>query len=148
MATENRWVEQFVGSHPCLSVFICGYNPRMGERELREKYGGKLAKAINRAIRAEIPGGNEALDKLTHLSAPILQSGWTDRSGNPTPEAAAYFKHKQDVVDKMESRIRKAWGIAADEPKREVKSRGRSKPAQKSGARPKSGARKKKVNRR
>ena len=27
----------------------------MGERELREKYGGKLAKAINRAIRAEVP---------------------------------------------------------------------------------------------
>jgi hypothetical protein len=100
---------------------------RMGERELREKYGGKLAKAINRAIRAEIPGGNEALDKLTHLSAPVLQSGWTDRSGNPTPEAAAYFKHKHGVVDKMESRIRKAWGIPADEPKRQNKSRPRTK---------------------
>ena len=98
----------------------------MSERELREKYGGKLAKAINRAIRAEIPGGNEALDKLTHLSAPVLQSGWTDRSGNPTPEAAAYFKHKHNVVDKMESRIRKAWGIPPDEPKRQNKSRPRS----------------------
>lgn len=99
----------------------------MGERELREKYGGKLAKAINRAIRAEIPGGNEALDKLTHLSAPILQSGWTDRSGNPTPEAAAYFKHKRDVVDKMESRIRKAWGVPPDEATRQNKSVVRSR---------------------
>ena len=39
----------------------------MGERELRAKYGGKLAKAINRAIRAEVKGGNEALDKLTAI---------------------------------------------------------------------------------
>jgi hypothetical protein len=83
----------------------------MGERELREKYGGKLAKAINRAIRAELPGGNEALDKLTHLAAPILQAGWEDRSGNPTPEAAAYFKHKRNVVDKLEAEIRKRWDI-------------------------------------
>src|SRR4051812_49374448 len=105
----------------------------MSERELREKYGGKLAKAINRAIRAEIPGGNEALDRLTHLSAPVLQSGWTDRSGNPTPEAAAYFKHKHDVVDKMESRIRKAWGIPAEEPKRPAKPRKRMKSAKKTG---------------
>lgn len=37
----------------------------MGERELRDKYGGKRAKAINRAIRAELDGGNEALDRLT-----------------------------------------------------------------------------------
>ena len=36
----------------------------MGEKELREKYGGKLLKAINRAIRAEVTGGNEALDRL------------------------------------------------------------------------------------
>jgi len=83
----------------------------MGERELREKYGGKLAKAINRAIRAELPGGNEALDKLTHLAAPILQAGWEDRNGNPTPEAAAYFKHKRNVVDKLEAEIRRRWDI-------------------------------------
>jgi hypothetical protein len=87
----------------------------MGERELREKYGGKLAKAINRAIRAELPGGNEALDKLTHLAAPILQAGWKDRSGNPTPEAAAYFKHKRDVVDKLEADVRRRWGIPLQE---------------------------------
>ena len=31
----------------------------MGEREIRAKYGGHLPKAINRAIRAEVPGGNE-----------------------------------------------------------------------------------------
>ena len=89
----------------------------MGEREIREKYGGKLAKAINRAIRAELPGGNQALDKLTHLAAPILQAGWKDRQGNPTPEATAYFKHKREVVDKLEAEVRKRWGIPIQETK-------------------------------
>ncbi len=86
----------------------------MGERELREKYGGKLAKAINRAIRAECPGGNAALDKLTQLSGPILQAGFEDHHGNPTPEAAAYFKHKRQVVDKLEALVREKWGIPAE----------------------------------
>ena len=83
----------------------------MGERELREKYGGKLAKAINRAIRAEVPGGNEALDKLTQLSGPAMHSRWKDRRGQETPEAAAYFSHKRDVVDRMEAIVRKTWGV-------------------------------------
>jgi hypothetical protein len=97
----------------------------MGERELREKYGGKLAKAINRAIRAEIPGGNEALDKLTHLAAPILQSGWEDHHGNPTAEATAYFKHKRNVVDTMEAVIRERWGIAPEASRKPDKRRTR-----------------------
>lgn len=91
--------------------------PTSGEREIRAKYGGKLAKAINRAIRAELPGGNEALDRLTHLAAPILQAGWEDHHGNPTPEAAAYFKHKRDVVDKLEAEVRKRWGIPIEQTK-------------------------------
>ena len=93
------------------SLHITHDNAPMGERDLRAKYGGKLPKAINRAIRAELPGGNEALDKLTSLAAPILQAGWKDHAGNPTPEAAAYFKHKRNVVDRMEAEVRKRWGI-------------------------------------
>ncbi len=84
----------------------------MGERELREKYGGKLAKAINRAIRAEIPGGNEALDRLTNLAGAARHSHWEDKVGQPTPEAAAYFKHQREVVDRMEAQVRQTWGIA------------------------------------
>lgn len=98
----------------------------MGEREIREKYGGKLAKAINRAIRAEIEGGNAALDTLTALAGPALHSGWKDRSNNPTPEATAYFRHKREVVDKMEAAIRRTWGIpaeATDKRKRPVRKR-------------------------
>ena len=100
----------------------------MGERELRAKYGGKLAKAINRAIRAEIPGGNAALDTLTDLAGPARHSGWKDRVGNPTVEAAAYFKHKRLVVDKMENAVRTKWGIPVPEesvkPTRKPRGRG------------------------
>lgn len=86
----------------------------MGERELREKYGGKLAKAINRAIRAEIPGGSEALDRLTELAGPARQSGWKDRRGKNTAEADAYYEHKNNVVDRMEAQVRRQWNIPAD----------------------------------
>jgi hypothetical protein len=88
----------------------------MGERELREKYGGKLAKAINRAIRAEVPGGNEALDRLTALAGPAMHSRWKDPRGVETPEAAAYFRHKRDVVDRMEAIVRKTWGVPPPNP--------------------------------
>jgi hypothetical protein len=88
----------------------------MGERELREKYGGKLAKAINRAIRAEVPGGNEALDRLTNLAGAARHSHWEDKVGQPTPEAAAYFKHQRDVVDRMEAQVRQTWGIPPARP--------------------------------
>ena len=40
-------------------------------------------------IRAECPGGNQALDKLTELAGAARQSGWKDHQGRPTPEAVA-----------------------------------------------------------
>ena len=86
----------------------------MGERELREKYGGKLPKAINRAIRAEIPGGNEALDQFTHLAAAAKQSHWHDKAGRPTPEAEAYYKHQRDVIGRMDAQVRRTWDVPAD----------------------------------
>ena len=85
----------------------------MGEREIREKYGGKLVKAINRAIRAEIPGGNEALDRLTHLAAAAKHSHWHDKAGRPTPEAEEYYKHQRDVIEKMDAQVRRTWGVPA-----------------------------------
>jgi hypothetical protein len=86
----------------------------MGDREIREKYGGKLPKAINRAIRAEVPGGNEALEKLTQLAGAARQSRWKDHAGRETPEAVAYFKHKRDVVDRMDAEVRRRWGVPAE----------------------------------
>ena len=87
----------------------------MGERELRAKYGGKLAKAINRAIRAEVAGGNEALETLTRLAGAARQSRWKDHAGRETPEAAAYFKHKREVVGRMEAEVRRRWGLPESE---------------------------------
>ena len=86
----------------------------MGEREIREKYGGKLIKAINRAIRAEIEGGNEALDKLTDLAAAAKQSRWKTKAGKETPEATAYFKHVREVIGVMDAKVRKTWGLPPD----------------------------------
>lgn len=88
----------------------------MGERELRDKYGGKLDKAINRAIRAETPNGNEALDTLARLSGPAAHSGWVDNAGSPTPEAAAYHKHQRSVVGPLIAKICNAYNITPDKP--------------------------------
>ncbi|MFT3785730.1 MAG: hypothetical protein QM770_06125 [Tepidisphaeraceae bacterium] len=83
----------------------------MSERELRDKYGGKLPKAINRAMRAELPDGNAALDLLTSLAGPAMHSGWKKHDGTPTPEAADYFRQKK-IVDALEAQIRKKYGIS------------------------------------
>jgi hypothetical protein len=127
----------------------------MGEKELREKYGGKLDKAINRAIRAEIPGGNEALDELTVLAGAARQSGWKKKNGKPTPEAETYFKHQADVIEVMTAQVKKKWKIAGGgdtrgdaPPRRSAGSQTRSpRPAGRStsggrpGGRPKPGGR-------
>lgn len=86
----------------------------MGERELRAKYSGKLAKAINRAIRAEVAGGNEALDKLTQLAGAARHSHWKDKAGRETPEATAYFQHQREVEDRMDAEVRRRWGVPPD----------------------------------
>lgn len=88
----------------------------MGERELREKYGGKLDKAINRAIRAETPDGNAALDTLARLSGPAAHSGWIDSAGKPTTEAAAYHKHQRGIVGPLIAKICRAYDIAPGKP--------------------------------
>jgi hypothetical protein len=117
----------------------------MSERELREKYGGKLPKAINRAIRAEVPGGNEALEKLTQLAGAARHSRWKDHAGRETPEAEAYYKHKREVVDRMDAEVRRRWGVPAekgdsprsqaDSPRRNVGSPGRYDDAKKPAGR-------------
>ena len=111
----------------------------MGDREIREKYGGKLPKAINRAIRAEVPGGNEALEKLTQLAGAARQSRWKDHAGRETPEAQAYFKHKREVVDCMDAQVRQKWGVPPDRngpPRRRADSPRRQVGTKNSGGRP------------
>ncbi|MBC7784571.1 MAG: hypothetical protein H7144_12100 [Burkholderiales bacterium] len=111
----------------------------MSEKSLREKYGGKLAKAINRAIRAELPDGNAALDKLTKLAGPAAYSGWATPDGKPTKEAAAYSRHKREIVDKLEAQIRKKWGVAAIETPSDAAKRTKAPPRARAPGRSKRG---------
>ena len=115
---RNRWIglpriSSFADVHPCSSISIARKMWECTTEKIREKYGGKLPKAINRAIRAEIPGGNQALDKMTELAG-ARTSGWFDHQGQKTPEAKAYYKHKREVVGKMDAMVRKRWGIPLD----------------------------------
>jgi hypothetical protein len=110
----------------------------MGERELREKYGGKLPKAINRAIRAEVAGGNAALDKLTQLAGQARHSGWKSKTGKPTAEAEAYHKH-QELIAKMEAQVRARWKIPASAGGMEFAPRSPGRPASRPKPRPAAG---------
>jgi hypothetical protein len=83
----------------------------MDDKKIRAKYGGKLPKAINRAIRAEVKGGSQALDHMTALAGAARQSGWKDRQGRNTEEAAAYFRYQREVIDPMDAEVRKRWGL-------------------------------------
>jgi hypothetical protein len=83
----------------------------MDDKKIRAKYGGKLPKAINRAIRAEVKGGSQALDHMTALAGAARQSGWKDRQGRNTEEAAAYFRFQREVIDPMDAEVRKRWGL-------------------------------------
>ncbi len=101
----------------------------MGERELRAKYGGKLDKAINRAIRAEIPEGNAALDTLARLSGRAASSGWTDPLDHPTPEATAFLQHQRTVVNAMIGKIRQKYGITAAKRRKPARTKRKPRPS-------------------
>ena len=60
-------------------------------KELKTKYGGtKARESINRAIRAECPGGGECLDALELLHHMCERHGWEDARGRQTELAVAY----------------------------------------------------------
>ncbi|WP_321376979.1 hypothetical protein [Trichococcus shcherbakoviae] len=84
----------------------------MSTRDLREKYGsnGGTPAVINRAIRAECPGGNEALDALRSFHE-ILRS---DRlESNPTAKAMAEAARNRlvEIANAMEAEIRRRYGM-------------------------------------
>ena len=91
----------------------------MSEKTIRAKYGGHLAKAINRAIRAEVRGGNVALELLTQLAGAARHSGWKDKKGKHTDAATAYYRHKREVIDAMDAQVRRRWEIPASAKPRE-----------------------------
>lgn len=78
----------------------------MGTRELQEKYAASNGKqAMNRAIRAEIPGGDEALDGRERV--------YLAHKANPTKEAGIALAEFHEVVAAMEAEIRRRYDMPA-----------------------------------
>lgn len=76
----------------------------MSTKELREKYGASNARAaINRAIRAEIPGGAEALDVLERLHHRVQETASRD--------ATFALDQVRLVMAAMEADIRQRYGL-------------------------------------
>lgn len=89
----------------------------MGTRELRETYGkksGSAREAINRAIRAELPGGNEALDALTlfHEMKHRLDATGENRQAADICQVA--MERVAGIAAAMEREIRKRYGMKSD----------------------------------
>lgn len=77
----------------------------MSLQDLKAKYGGsKSRQAINRAIRAECPGGPEALDALELLYK------MSQRHGRGS-EAEVGYLQVLGIVDAMEDVIRERYGM-------------------------------------
>ncbi|MDQ3288925.1 MAG: hypothetical protein M3Q42_11845 [Pseudomonadota bacterium] len=76
----------------------------MSTKELREKYVKSNAKAaINAAIRAELPGGDEALDVLERLHHRVQETASRD--------AGFALDQLRLVVAAMEAEIRRRYGM-------------------------------------
>lgn len=84
----------------------------MPTKDLRARYGqnGGTQGMINRAIRAECPGGGEALDLLTLLLQIGDRVGWADADSKPTVAHVAYMRVCW-IVDKMEAAVRATYDM-------------------------------------
>src|SRR5262245_16788329 len=79
--------------------------PAMGKRDLGAKYGASknTTQLINAAIRAECPGGNEAIDALRDLR--------TLHDNRGLPDTAAALAAMRRVVDAMAAEIRRRYDM-------------------------------------
>jgi hypothetical protein len=79
--------------------------PRMSTRDLAAKYGKSKnsTQLVNAAIRAELPGGNEALDALD-----TLRRADEHRSNRDTADALAAVRQ---IVEAMAAEIRRRYNM-------------------------------------
>ena len=88
-------------------------------KDLREKhYGSRNAcsrQVINAEIRAEIPGGEEALEGLELLHKIVRRHGERGADGKATVAKVAYDVLKS-VVQAMTIAVRRKYGIGENQP--------------------------------
>ena len=86
----------------------------MALKELREKYrktSGSAREAINRAIRAELAGGNEALDALELFHKIVQRTGDLEADGKTPTIAQVAHDRLVTIVDAMEAEIRRRYDM-------------------------------------
>lgn len=78
-------------------------------RDLREKYGsGKARELVNRAIRAEIPGGAAVLDRLARWRHGLRE---LVEAGEATPHEEADYRAAVEERDRMADEIARRYGL-------------------------------------
>jgi hypothetical protein len=83
-------------------------------RELRRKYGktsGSAREAINRAIRAELAGGNEALDGLELFHKIVLRLGEFEADGRTPTLAQVAHDRLAGIANALEAEIRRRYAM-------------------------------------
>lgn len=101
-------------------------NPADSRGPLRSKYGGKLHEALNRAVRAECPGGGLALDRINDAHKICQRLGWGENTTPATePVHVTAYRWLIEIADEMEASVRARYGLDPA-PEREDLQRGRS----------------------
>lgn len=77
----------------------------MGIRGIKARYGGNSKQALNRAIRAELVGGEDVLDALGLLSRAVLR---LEEHGLPAAKARQAEAALVAVRDEMADQILRA----------------------------------------
>lgn len=76
----------------------------MTARDLKARYGGNTKMAINRAVRAEIPGGARVLDELEYWSSQV-------NLHSETGHAETAFLAFSEIANEMKNEIARRYGM-------------------------------------
>jgi hypothetical protein len=79
--------------------------------DLRNKYGGSTRMAINRAIRAELAGGNECLDAMELCHKLVRRLGEHEPGGKVPSVAKVAYDRVAGIADAMENEIRRRYNM-------------------------------------
>lgn len=83
-------------------------------RDLREKYkktSGSAREVLNRAIRAELAGGNEVLDAIELFHKIVQRIGEYESDGRTPTIAHVAHDRLAGIATAMESEIRRRYGM-------------------------------------